>query len=86
MKYFQDKDFIKSVGEQLRKLRIAKGYTQEQLSLEAGFIPSQVGRTERGEINTSISHISAYAKVLGVHPREVFDVYFHSNKVTRKQK
>jgi transcriptional regulator with XRE-family HTH domain len=71
------------VGEQLRKIREGKNYTQEELSLEAGFITSQVGRTERGEINTSISHIAAYAKVLGVHPREIFDVPFPVSKKTR---
>ena len=74
MKYFQDKDFIKKVGKRLRDIRMKRGYTQEELSLEAGFIPSQVGRTERGEINTSISHIAAYAKVLEVNPKDILDV------------
>lgn len=76
MGYYQDKEFITKVGILLRKLRESKGIGQEELSLEAGLQPSQVGRTERAIINTSISHIAAYARILGVHPKELLDVAF----------
>lgn len=74
--YYRDDNFIKKVGEKLRAIREEKGFSQENLSLEAGFPPSQAGRVERGTINTSISHIAAFARVLGVHPREILDVDF----------
>jgi transcriptional regulator with XRE-family HTH domain len=34
---------------------------------------SQIGRIERGEINTSVSHISLIAKALKVNIKELFD-------------
>lgn len=83
MGYFRDDNFVKKVGEKLRAIREEKGYSQEALSLEAGFPPSQAGRIERGIINTSISHIAAFAKVLGVHPRELLDVDL-TNKTRKK--
>jgi transcriptional regulator with XRE-family HTH domain len=84
VKYYKDQDFINKVGQRLREIRLAKGYTQEDLSVEAGFPASQVGRTERGEINFSISHVAAYARVLGVHPKELLDVDFDLVKKKRK--
>lgn len=74
--YHRDEDFMSKVGEKLRQIREDKGLGQEELSLHAGFTPSQVGRIERAEINTSISHIAALAKVLGVHPSTIFQVEF----------
>ena len=38
--------------------------SQERLALDTGFELSQIGRIERGEVNTSISHIAAIAKAL----------------------
>ncbi|MEI9911753.1 MAG: helix-turn-helix transcriptional regulator [Bacteroidota bacterium] len=49
-----------------------KGVSQEKLALETGFELSQIGRIERGEINTSISHVAAIAKVLKVNPEALF--------------
>lgn len=84
VKYYKDQEFVDKVGDKLREIREKKGFTQEGLSLEAGFPPSQVGRTERGEINASISHIAAYAKVLEIHPKEILDVEFNIPKKKRK--
>lgn len=49
-----------------------KGMSQEQLALETGFELSQIGRIERGEVNTSISHLAAIARALGISPHELF--------------
>lgn len=72
MKYFKDDLFIKKFGKHLKQLRQSKKVTQEELSYRTGFELSQIGRIERGTINTSISHISAIAKALDVHPSELF--------------
>jgi len=53
-------------------IRKAKGISQEQLAWDSGFELSQIGRIERGEVNTSISHVSAIAKSLKVKPEELF--------------
>lgn len=72
MKYFKDEDFIKRFGERLKQVRTSKKLSQEELANETGFEISQISRIERGAQNTSISHVSAIAKALKVHPSELF--------------
>jgi len=69
--YFRDDKFIKKFGLHLRELRKAKGFSQEKLAGDTGFEVSQIGRIERGEINTSISHLAALAKALKIKPDEL---------------
>lgn len=70
--YYRDEKFIKKFGLQVRELRKTKGISQEKLAGDTGFEVSQIGRIERGEINTSISHVAAIAKALKVKPEELF--------------
>ncbi len=70
--YYRDEKFIKKFGLKLKEIRKEKGVSQEKLALETGFELSQIGRIERGEINTSISHVAAIAKVLKVNPEALF--------------
>ena len=73
MKYLKDEDFIKKFGQKLKQVRESKGLSQEQLSLLTEVSQSQIARTELGQVNTSISHVSIYAKFLKVDPMELFD-------------
>ena len=70
--YYRDDKFIKKFGLKLRELRKAKGISQEQLAGDTGFELSQIGRIERGEINTSISHVAAIAKAIKIKTEELF--------------
>jgi transcriptional regulator with XRE-family HTH domain len=70
--YYRDDKFIKRFGQRLREIRKSKRMSQEQLAWDTGFELSQIGRIERGEVNTSISHVSAIAKALKVKPEELF--------------
>jgi transcriptional regulator with XRE-family HTH domain len=72
VQHYRDEKFIKKFGLRLRELRKIKGVTQEQLAGDTGFELSQIGRIERGEINTSISYVAAIAKALKVKPEELF--------------
>lgn len=72
MKYFRDDQFVKKFGKQLREIRKAKKITQEELVYRTGFELSQIGRIERGTVNTSISHVAAIAKALDIPPAELF--------------
>ena len=58
-------------GARLKELRKAKKITQEELVRKTGFDLSQIGRIERGLINTSLSHILKIAECLGVSPHEL---------------
>ena len=73
VKYLKDEDFIKKFGQKLKQVRESRGLSQEQLSLLTEVSQSQIARTELGQVNTSISHVSVYAKFLKVDPMDLFD-------------
>ena len=50
-----------------------KKISQENLAYEADLPLSQIGRIERGTINTSITIIYEIAKALKIHPKELFE-------------
>ena len=64
--------FIKAFGDNLRKIRIRKGMSQETLAMSADMERSQVARIERGEINTTISTVLAIANALEVEVTDLF--------------
>lgn len=70
--YQRHEQFIKAFGDNLRKIRIAKGISQEDLAHKADLTLSQIGRIERGIINTSISMVYILALALEVEPHELF--------------
>ncbi len=57
----------------LKLIRIGKGLSQETLAYEADIPINQVGRIERGEINTTISTIYSMAKALKIHTKELLN-------------
>lgn len=59
-------------GNALRELRLAKGFTQEQLANEIGAEISQISRIERGVINTSVTTLFAISKALKIDVSELF--------------
>ena len=68
----QEKKFIKKFGERLRELRLSKNLSQEELANTAEIPINQVGRIERGEINTTITTIKVLADSLKIHISELF--------------
>ncbi|WP_082006235.1 helix-turn-helix domain-containing protein [Ensifer sp. ZNC0028] len=65
-------DIRQTIGWNLRRLRVAKGLSQERLALEAGIDRSYVGRIERGLENVTVSALEALAAVLGSNVRDLF--------------
>lgn len=59
-------------GRNVRRVRMDKGFTQEELAEGAGISQVQIARIEAGKINTSISTVVAIAKALGVKEGELF--------------
>jgi transcriptional regulator with XRE-family HTH domain len=84
--YLREPLIIIAFGERLRELRKKAGMSQEELAHSAGIAVSQVGRIERGELNLSISTMSALAKALRVLPKELFDSGDGTEKHTQSRK
>ena len=60
-------------GNTLRKIRLAKGFTQEQLANELGVEISQISRIERGVINTSVTTIYEISIALKINVSDLFE-------------
>jgi transcriptional regulator with XRE-family HTH domain len=56
------------LGDNIRRLRKARGLTQEQLAHEAGMAMRYVAGVERGEENPSLRFLIKMADALGVEP------------------
>ena len=61
-----------TIGWNVRRLRVAKGLSQERLALETGIDRSYVGRVERGSENVTVATLEAMATVLGVEVAALF--------------
>lgn len=65
--------YIKKFGENLQKIRLQNKMSQETLAFASDIPISQVGRIERGEINTTISTVKAISSALQVTVLTLFD-------------
>ncbi len=68
----QKKKFLQTIGYKVKSARELKGFSQFQLGIEAEIPKNQIGRIERGEINTSIFTLKRIADSLGVNVVEFF--------------
>ncbi len=77
MKQLRNEKFLKAFGNNLKKIRKARNYSQEKLAYESGIELRQIGRIERGEINTGLSSILLIAETLGIEMKDLFDFKYH---------
>ena len=68
-----DKEGIEAFATQLKKKRIEKGFSQNQLAFEAGLALSQISRMETARINPTLSTAFILARTLDVTLPELFD-------------
>jgi transcriptional regulator with XRE-family HTH domain len=66
-------ELLKSVGEKIKQRRLELNLSQEILSFDANIPRNQVGRIERGEINTSIITLFKICKVLNIEISHLFN-------------
>ncbi|MFM7711161.1 MAG: helix-turn-helix domain-containing protein [Ferruginibacter sp.] len=72
MKPGEQEKYLKKVSGNLRRIRQEKGLTMEQLAHEAEIEYRQLGRIERGEINTSILSLLRICQALHVDVDNLF--------------
>lgn len=60
------------LGKRIYKLRIAKGWSQDQLAKRCGIHSHHLGKIERGEANATLATLLAIAKPLRISIAELF--------------
>ncbi|MBL7702789.1 MAG: helix-turn-helix domain-containing protein [Ferruginibacter sp.] len=73
MKKQDEKAYLKAFGSHLRATRKRLGFSQERLAYEAEIELRQIGRIERGEINTGILSVKIIAEILKIDKKELFN-------------
>ena len=68
-----DKELRLAFGMQVKKLRLAKGYSMRGFANEADIEYSQVVRIENGIISPTITTVYKIAETLNVSFKELFD-------------
>jgi transcriptional regulator with XRE-family HTH domain len=71
--FLKHKDFLILFGKNLKRIRIEKGMSQEDIAFNSKISVNQIGRIERAEINTGLSTIFELAKTMKVEIKELFD-------------
>ncbi len=64
-------DIKKKFGQNLRAIRISRGFSQEHLAYAAGIDRSYVGKIERGEVNLTIEKLYLLAQTIGCSPKDL---------------
>ena len=66
------KKIRKGLGERIRTLRKAKGYSQEEFAHECGLHRTYMGDVERGERNVSLDNIVRITAALEITLSDMF--------------
>ncbi|MDA0782198.1 MAG: helix-turn-helix transcriptional regulator [Rickettsiales bacterium] len=61
-------DSCKKVGQNIRKYRLDRGYSQEELAFESGLHRTYISSLERGKRNATIVVIGQVADALRIKP------------------
>lgn len=64
---------MKKIGERIRRIRIGKDFTQENLAEELGITKSAFSKIERGETDANVSRLLRIAEILEVSVCDFFE-------------
>jgi transcriptional regulator with XRE-family HTH domain len=70
----KDKRFLKKLGNHIRALRKERNMSQLDLAVKINNYAEQIGRIERGELNSSICTLNQIADGLGVPLSKLTDI------------
>lgn len=71
----KDKKYLVKLGDNIRKARKQKGYSQEAFADMAGFSRSYVTEIETGKRNISVLNLIKIIKVLKIDPNEIIGLF-----------
>ena len=69
---FLNLHYMKTISQKLRKLRDAKGYSQEYVAENMGVSPSTVSRIETDCSSAKVEQLQAYCDILDITLGELF--------------
>jgi transcriptional regulator with XRE-family HTH domain len=61
------------LAKNLRRLRLARGLSQDALAADAGVFQKLISGIENGRANPELDTLGKIAAALGVHPRELLE-------------
>jgi transcriptional regulator with XRE-family HTH domain len=64
---------LRQFGDNVKRLRKKKGWSQEELAKRAGLHRTYIGSIERSERNVSLINIERIAKALSLRIRDLID-------------
>ena len=64
--------FKKDLGKNIRKIRKAKSYTQEDLYFDSGISRSHIAMIEAGKRDITVSSLFKISRALNVNMKEIF--------------
>lgn len=67
----KDKQYLTKIGDNIRKARIQRGYSQEEFAEIAGFSRSYYTEIETGKRNISVLNLIKIVEMLKVDPNEL---------------
>lgn len=67
-----DEEGLKLLGQRIREVRKQKNMSQEDLADVSGLALSQIGRMERGAINSTMSSVFAISRALDIEVSTIF--------------
>lgn len=73
----RNENYIKAFGNNLRKIRVSKGMTCEDLEAATEIDAKQISRLERGERSPTISTIYVLAQGLSIPPYKLLQFEFN---------
>jgi len=73
VKFFGQDTYLSKIGLRIKQLRKEQGISQSQLAFEAEIPLRQIGRIERGELNTGVHTLYKIAFALNIPLSELLD-------------
>lgn len=71
--HISKESYIINVGVRIRQLRERLNMSQEDLAVDCNISKRQIGRIERGEINTTLGTLVTIANALELEPKDLLN-------------